>query len=711
MEIVIRGARLHNLKNIDVSIPKNKLVVATGISGSGKSTLMFDIVFEEGRKQYLQSLGVLAGLDDTDKFDSLSGISPTIAVQQNTIRQSNPFSTVGSKTKILNVLALLFSSKTTHALRALRPSSFLYNSSDGMCMNCSGRGAYYEINMENLVPDEQITLRQVFEKAGVTPGYWRLLEKHFAPYMNTSFRKLPEDVKQEAIYGHYTEGNSAKRSYCLTRIFQRRLYRGEDLDGMYAKAVCSDCSGFRIGEEAREVLLNQRHVGELAMMTISDLHAFLHQIPMDHSMTLFEQNLIKEILIKTSRLQKFHMGHLSLYREIPSLSGGELQRLFLYTHLDSNMDSIIYVLDEPTAGLHQAEKAALIEYIKELKQMGNTVIVVEHDRQVIQSAEHIIDFGPLAGDFGGSIVYQGDLDGLLSSDQSITGQYLSGKNTMPTREIVPINEESLTLTLRNVETNNLQNVTVCFPLNAIVGIAGVSGSGKSSLVSDTLLPLLKRYFRSDMLESEVLDDDDYEAVLIKPTASIKSLDGAEHLTGCVEIAQAPIGKKMNSNPVTYIGLWDGIRSLFAKQSEAIRRNLTAGHFSFNSKGACGTCGGSGYESMWLGGNLKIDKVCSGCHGKRYNQEALSVSFNGKNIYEVLEMSISDARSFFRQNRDIHAALQVIEQIGMGYIKLGQPTSTLSGGEAQRIKLAKELWKKRKGNILYVLDEPTTGLSP
>lgn len=709
MEIMIRGARLHNLKNLDVSIPKNKLVVATGISGSGKSTLMFDIVFEEGRKQYLQSLGVLAGLDDTDKFDSLTGIAPAIAVQQNTIRQSNPLSTVGSRTKILSILAFLYSSQSSQTLRALRPSSFLYNAPDGMCMNCSGRGAQYEINMDKLVPDEKITLRQVFEKTGVTSGYWRLLEKQFASYMNSAFCILPEEIKQEAVYGHYTEGNTAKRSYCLTRIFQGRLYRGEDLEGLYAKAVCPDCDGFRVGREAREVFLNDRHIGELSMMTISELHAFLHQISMDHPLTLFEQNRIKDLLIKTSRLQKFRLGHLSLYREIPSLSGGELQRLFLFSHLESNMDSIIYVLDEPTAGLHQAEKAALIEYIKELKQMGNTVIVVEHDKQVIQSAEHIIDFGPLAGDCGGTIVYQGDVEGLLDSAPSITGQYLSGKSTMPIRSNISIHEESRSLWLRHVKTNNLQNVTVRFPLNAMIGIAGLSGSGKSSLVSDTLLPLLRRYFRNGILESEDADFD-YETILLRPTVSVESLDGVEHLSGCVEIAQAPIGKKMNSNPITYIGLWDKIRKLFASQSEAIQRRLTAGHFSFNSKGACGTCGGSGFESMWLGGNLKLDKVCNECQGKRFNQEALSISLNGKNIYEVLEMSVSDARSFFRQHKDIHSACQVMEEIGMGYIKLGQPTSTLSGGEAQRIKLAKELWKKRKGNILYVLDEPTTGLS-
>lgn len=706
--ITIKGARVHNLKNIDVSIPKNKLIVATGVSGSGKSSLMFDLVFEEGRKQYLQSLGILVGLDNEDKFDSISGIGPTVAVQQNNVRQSNPLSTVGSRTKILNLLALLFSSESVGLGEHLPPNYFLYNTADGMCMECSGRGALYKINFNDLIPDSSMTLEQVFENAGATPGYLRLLQKKYQGHLKQRFFDLPEDMKEEAIYGHYTDGNSGKRSYCLTRIFQGRLRRGEDLGGIYAKTICPVCCGFRVGDEAQRTVIDGKHIGELGNMTVSELHMFLEKL-YQKSQTSFAKNLLQEILRKTNNLQKSHLGHLSLYREIPTLSGGEIQRLFLNAHLDSNMDSLIYVLDEPTAGLHESEKRELLESIRELQALGNTVIVVEHDKNTIQAAEHIIDIGPKASVEGGQIIYQGDLAGLLDCEKSLTAQYLSGKKTMPSRMVHSIPDTVSYLTMRHAKTNNLKDITVSFPLGAMVGIAGVSGSGKSSLVSDTLLSLLKSSFHDNTSETEELDFDSDDEPITALTVADK-LEGIEYLSGYAEISQAPIGRNKNSTPVSYVGIWDKIRTLYARQPTAIKENLSAGHFSFNSKGACGTCGGSGYETTWLGGDLKIDRICGECHGKRFNDEALSVKYKGKSICDVLEMSVSDAVCFFEDNNGIASALQIMERIGMGYIKLGQPTPTLSGGEAQRIKLSKELGKKRKGNILYVLDEPTTGLS-
>ncbi|MBY2477185.1 excinuclease ABC subunit UvrA [Clostridioides difficile] len=732
-EIKINGAKIHNLKNIDVSIPKDKLVVATGVSGSGKSSLMFDIVFEEGRKQYLQSLGILSGIDKEDKFDNIQGLAPTIAVQQNIIRQSNPRSTVGTRTNILNMLTLLYSAEGQimctmcntpvgtnlvcnncgHEEERLRPSYFSYNSSDGMCMKCSGHGAYFEINIEKLVFDKHDTLKQVLDRAKFTPGYLRVFSKKFNDYLEIQFLQLPEEIKNEVLYGHYENG---KKSSSLSKLFHNRYKRGEDLNGVYTMTACSECQGFKIGEEARRVLLNGKHIGELGKMTILEIDEFLKILLGQGNLNTFGTNLVNDILSKIRHLIESRLGHLSLYREMSTLSGGEIQRLFLNSHLDSEMDSLIYVLDEPTAGLHESEKIDILKSIKKLKDLGNTVIVVEHDRNTIEMAEHIIDIGPKAGIEGGQLIYQGDLNGLLKSDKSITGQYLSGKCSMPNRATsrnIDSIDKMPCITVQNANTNNLKNVTVSLPLGSMVGISGKSGSGKSSLISDTLLPLLRSHFnnhtinsQSSVLESEISDEDDYAVV----ETIADRLVGTKYISGYSEISQSPIGKNMNSTPASYIGIWDKIRTLFANQSESINRGFTAGHFSFNSKGACSKCSGSGYEKVWLGNNLSIDHICSECHGKRFNDESLFIKYKNKNIHDVLNMSVSEAVNFFEDMPNIVSHLNVLEQIGMGYIKLGQPTPTLSGGESQRVKLAKEIGKKRNGNILYVLDEPTTGLS-
>ncbi len=733
--ITITGARLHNLKNIDIAIPKNKLVVATGVSGSGKSSLVFDIIFEEGRKQYLQSLGVFAQIDEENKFDNISGIGPTIAVQQNIIRQSNPRSTVGSRTNILNMLAVLYAVEGKIACSScgtpvddnltcqncgnteerLPAGYFSPNNPNGMCLKCSGKGSYFEIDMEKLVPDSLTTLEQVFDKVMVTPGLKKVLNRHFQDYLQTPFSQIPDEVKEKIIYGHFTSNNSAKRSICLVRIFEGLIYKyGEDPTGIYKMSKCSDCHGFRIGEEARRVFLNGKHLGELGIMTITELQDFLANLANQHISTSLGTNLLNDILHKTNSLSKSRLGHLSLYRAISTISGGELQRLFLNSHLDSKMESLIYILDEPTAGLHESEKTELQQSILALKELGNTVIVVEHDRSTIEMAEHIIDIGPKAGAEGGQIIYQGDVAGLKECAASITGQYLSGKASMPVRKFlqnIEIGKETPRLTIRHAKTNNLKDLTVSFPLGVLVGIAGISGSGKSSLISNTLIPLLKLHFSDNPNETNIEEEEietDLEFTTFETVA--EKLEGMEHIAGFAEVSQAPIGRNMNSTPVSYIGIWDKIRKLFADQPEAIKQNLTAGHFSFNSQGACSVCGGSGREKIWLGGNFFLYNTCKECHGKRYNNEALSVSYKGKNIVDLLEMTVAEAVTFFGGNKTIISTLLVLERIGMGYIKLGQPTPTLSGGEAQRIKLAKEIGRQRKGNILYLLDEPTTGLS-
>lgn len=687
-EIKIRGARIHNLKNINLTIPKRQLVVITGISGSGKSSLAFDIIFEEGKNQYLRSIGILAGLDNEDRFDKMEGIGPTVAVHQNTIRQSNPRSTVGSKTGILSQLALIFASDGI-AMEGhrehLSPGLFLYTTADGMCISCQGRGSYYDINLEQLIPDKSITLLKVYEYLKVTAGFLNVLKKKFGMYFETPFWQLPEEIQDEVVYGTYDNG---KQSYCLERILKNAYEKGEDVEKVYLKTLCPDCHGERVCNDAREVFLHGKRIGELGQMTLTGLFDFLVGIPSEE-LSQFSRNVVKNIEQKLKQLIQFRLGHLTLYREMSSLSGGEVQRIFLHLHLESGLDSLIYVFDEPMAGLHPSEKQIMIEAVKKLRNIGNTVIVVEHDKEMICQADHVIEIGPKAGVEGGTVVYQGDYEGYKKAD-TLLSQYLSGKYLMPERTFRKhIFDKEDSITLEHASTHYLKDLTVAFPLHSMVGIAGLSGSGKSSLIEETLLKRL---------------------VSAKKYGQAIGLAGVERISGFVKISQDPIGRSASSTPASYIGIWDKIRELFADQPEAKRRNMSAGYFSFHSKGACPDCGGSGYERIFLTADFSVDKRCQTCHGKRFQDESLLVEYKGKRITDILEMSIEDACSFFRDQGSIIKPLRILEQMGMGYLTLGQPTSSLSGGEAQRIKLAKELGQQRGGNMLYVLDEPTTGLS-
>jgi excinuclease ABC subunit A len=516
--IEIKGARIHNLKNINVIIPKDKLVVVTGVSGSGKSSLVFDIIFEEGKRQYLQSIGMLPGITEEDRFDRIAGIGPTVAVQQAIIRQSNPRSVVGTKTKILAYLGMLYASEGRIACsicgrtvggdlvcegcgnveERLEAKAFSANSPTGMCLQCEGRGVHFELVMEKLVPDENITLRQVLANAGVLNSFQYLLKGRLKPYVDTPFSQMPIEAREHILYGVEIQKPYRRRSLCLFSRLRYLLSRGEDVGGMMVMADCPQCQGYRVGEEARRVTLGGKHIGQFGHMTIVELQAFLKALPTQEPLSPLGHNLIGEVLQKTHYLVQVGLGHLTPYRQMPTLSGGEIQRIFLTSHLDSKMDSLIYVLDEPTVGLHEIEKADLLEQITALRTLGNTVIVVEHDRNTIERAQHVIDFGPLAGTDGGKIVYEGDYAGLLKSEQSITGQYLSGRRAVPRKaphEYATITDRTAWLTLHHARTHNLKDVTVGFPLGVLVGVAGVSGSGKSSLVSDTLIPLLERHFR------------------------------------------------------------------------------------------------------------------------------------------------------------------------------------------------------------------------
>ncbi|WMJ89135.1 excinuclease ABC subunit UvrA [Anaerocolumna sp. MB42-C2] len=718
-EIKIQGARIHNLKNINLTIPKRQLVVLTGISGSGKSSLAFDILFEEGKNQYLRSIGILAGLDNEERFDSMEGIGPTVAVRQNTIRQSNPRSTVGTKTGILNQLALIYASdgNTSDVNREhLSPGCFLYTTAEGMCLSCQGRGSYHDINLGQLIPDKTTSLSKVYENLQVTDGYLRILKKKYGIYFDTPFWELPEDILGQVVYGMYDNG---KQSYCLERILKNAYEKGEDVEEYYEKITCTTCHGDRIGEEAREVFLGGKQIGQLGQMTLSGLLHFLNVIP-EEELSQFGRNVAKNVKEKLKHLIRFRLGHLTLYREMASLSGGEVQRIFLHLHLESGLDSLIYIFDEPMAGLHPSEKQSMINAVMELRDLGNTVLVVEHDKEMIRFADHIIEIGPKAGSEGGTVVYQGDYEEYTKAD-TLLSQYFNGKRLMSERSVRKhILDKEDCLTLEHANTHCLKDLTVTFPLHAMVGIAGLSGSGKSSLIEILLKRLASAYKaekvyasragKSYVCKSKKAHISQFWNDIDCKAGYAAGITGVERISSFIKISQEPIGRNVNSTPASYIGIWDKIRALFAEQPEAKMRNKCAGHFSFHSKGACPDCGGSGYERIFLTSDFSVDKLCKTCHGKRFNEESLSVDYKGKTIADVLDMSIREAVSFFDGQYNIVKPLCILEQIGMGYLKLGQPSSTLSGGEAQRVKLAKELGRQVKGNILYVLDEPTTGLS-
>lgn len=691
--IKIENAHVNNLKNINISIPKQELVVITGISGSGKSSLAFDLIFEEGRKKYLQSIGMALDFGENE-YTSVVGLSPTVAVKQNLIRQSNPRSTLGSKTGILNKVGLLFAKEgasTDSSVLSdddLDASIFSYLSPTGMCFDCGGKGKKFHMHMKNIIFSNTATVEQVFKNIGSTKGFLNLLQRKYKDYFHKPFLDCPDEIQYELTYG-VVDNNSGKVSYCIERVLQNRFSRGENIQALYSEDTCDSCQGYRICDEARDIKINNYHVGEIANIPLTQVKQFLNDLIGKNELSTFGTEMSKTIIRALNRLIEIKLGHLTLYREIPSLSGGELQRVFLHDHLHSQLDSLIYVFDEPTSGLHESEKQGIIDSLQSLKKQGNTVIVVTHDKRVIQSADNIIDVGEKAGDLGGEIVFQGEYTKFIDYPNSLTAKYLYYDMTKSAKKEYLSEKGNIRLT--NACKNNLNDISVEIPVNKIVGVAGVSGSGKSTLISKTLVPLCKEQLKNR-------------------NHKVQNISGLDNIQNIIEITQAPIGRRSNSNPVTYLGLWDKIRDLYSNQPQAFVENLKAGDFSFNSNGACPSCKGSGIESISIGYDIQFDKLCPECLGTRFNQKTLQVTYKDKNISDVLKMSIDEAIRFFEDSVIDLSTLQTLKKIGMEYIKLGQPTSTLSGGEAQRIKLAKEIGKAKKSNTLYVLDEPSTGLS-
>ena len=757
-EIKIVGARIHNLKNINVNIPKGKIILITGVSGSGKSSLAFDIIFEEGSARYLQSIGFPPKFEDEKPFDMIEGLSPTVAVEQRTTRVFNPRSTVGTKIGIYGLLRMLYATEgvlicpickepVNYNLECnscgmivdrFQIKHFSFNEPSGMCLECKGRGYAMHLTEEMIVQDYNKNLIQI-TKAGsaVFADQIRFVEQLPSFYdfdIKTPYKDLPEDIKKIFLYGSGKklkfQWESKTFSGELERVFEgviphieralaesKSAYRRDKIFKNYMeKHRCEECGGYRINEQARGVKIGEKHIGELAIMTIDNVIKFLDGLTDIHIKNPQGKSMVDSLKEGLRHMVDVGLSYLHLHRSLPTLSGGELQRLSLMTHLDTGLDSLIYILDEPSMSLHEQEKDSLINILQSLKDLGNTVIVVEHDKRFIDIADEIIDIGPGAGINGGEIIYQGLLEGIKNVNESHTGQFLAGNVSLPKKskeEQRIVNDSTKFITLKNAKTNNLKNITVKIPLGMMVGIAGLSGSGKSSLILDTLVPLLTPYFKrgADLPQRKTANNSGYEENGEELLEYSGIIEGWENIDKLVVVSQKPISRVRTSTPCSFIGIWAKIRNVFAKTPEAKKRKFSAGHFSYNSdKGRCPSCKGQGVQDLQISFLSSFTIPCKECKGSRYLPEILEVGYKGKTITDVLNMTVSEALDIFKSQSSIANVLKILDEIGMGYITLGQPAPTLSGGEAQRIKLAKELGKARKGNSLYILDEPTVSLS-
>jgi excinuclease ABC subunit A len=836
-KLVIKGARVHNLKNIDVEIPKNKLVVITGLSGSGKSSLAMDTIFIEGQRRYLESLSTYArqfiGELKKPDVDSIEGLSPTIAIDQKSVSH-NPRSTVGTVTEIYDYLRVLYtqigiphcptcgrelqkmsvdeivshvekhfnnqrimvlapiarekkgtfkdefdsylsrgytrievdgkvyrleevpelnknvrhtvnlvidrldlsqvdyhrlfqsielalkegngfvlirSDNDEHlyseklsclacgfSMPEINPKFFSFNAPYGACPDCHGLGFKLEVDEESLFEEELPVVQglKIGHKAdGWLPKRLERIVKEYGGYTDKPFNLQPDEVKEALLYGtEYFEG--------IVPLVKERYeeYTSEEMrewivENFFVERTCQTCKGKRLRKEALSVTIDNLSIIDFTELPISKELEIIRRLPNQISQKQFETvgELLNEIEKRLDFLEHVGLGYLSLSRNVRTLSGGEAQRIRLATQIGSKLTGVIYVLDEPTIGLHQRDNSRLISMLKELRDIGNTVLVVEHDEEVIQSSDYIVDIGPGAGVSGGRVVFSGTIDKIVDAEESLTGKYLSGKLKI---EIPKERRKGNGRSIRIVgaKHNNLKNITVDFPLGTFICVTGVSGSGKSSLIIDTLYPAIANKLHKTRYEVGEHD----------------RIDGLEYIDKIIAIDQSPIGRTPRSNPATYTKVFDSIRDLFAMTPEAKARGYNKGRFSFNVKGGrCEACGGQGVVKIEMMFLPEVYVECDVCKGKRYNSETLEVTYKGKNIADVLDMTVDEALQFFKNIPTINETLQVLSDVGLGYVKLGQPATTLSGGEAQRVKLASELRKRATGRTLYILDEPTVGL--
>lgn len=855
--IIIRGARQHNLKNIDVSLPRNKLIVITGLSGSGKSTLAFDTLYAEGQRRYVESLSAYARqfLERMEKpdMDTIEGLSPAIAIEQKTAGH-NPRSTVGTVTEIYDYLRLLFArvglphcyqcgkpitSQTLdqivdqvmslqdgariiilaplvtgqkgtheklfktlmkqgfarvhvdgeiheiedmgklvknkkHTIRVVvdrlvvninmknrladslelamaqgdgvvivdvvgsesilfsekaacitcgisypkfTPASFSFNSPQGACSKCDGLGSITEFDPDLIIPDHELSLREgavVIWANRSSVHFSEFLDavtKHYHVDIYAPFKDLPDRFKQALIHGsgdeeitfYFERGNrrynykrpfeglipNLQRRYIETDSHQTR----EEIKQYMNFRPCPACDGERLKPESRAVKIGGKTISGITTLSVLNACTFFENIALKGKSRIIAQRILKEVIERLGFLDNVGLGYLTLDRSANTLSGGESQRIRLATQIGSKLTGVLYVLDEPSIGLHQRDNLRLLRMLMEMRDLGNTVLVVEHDEETIRRADYVIDMGPGAGINGGEVVFSGTPSALLMEKRSLTGRYLSGEMRIE----VPKKRRrgnGRRLVIQGASANNLKNLEVVFPLGRFICVTGVSGSGKSTLVLETLYRALSQKL--------------YRARI--PVGAYTRLSGLEHIDKVVNIDQSPIGRTPRSNPGTYTGVFTFIRELFSKIPESRARGYKPGRFSFNVKGGrCEACSGDGIIKIEMHFLPDVYVACDVCHGKRYNRETLEIQYKGKNIADVLDMTINQAYRFFKNIGNIRPKLQTLMDVGIGYICLGQAATTLSGGEAQRVKLSRELSKKGTGKTVYFLDEPTTGL--
>ncbi len=858
--IKIRGAREHNLKNIDIDIPREELVVMTGLSGSGKSSLAFDTIYAEGQRRYMESISSYArqflGQMEKPNVEKIEGLSPAISIDQKSTNR-NPRSTVGTVTEIYDYFRLLYARigiphcpncgrqikrqtvdqmidqimalpegtkiqllapvvrgrKGEHAkvferasksgyvrviadgnqyelseeirldknlkhnieivvdrivvkpgiesrltgsvenvldlaeglmivdviggeplqlsssfacpdceisIEEIEPRSFSFNNPFGACPGCYGLGYHMEFDPELMIPDKRLSLNEGaiaacgWQSSGnsgsFTNALLNALAKEYGFSLDTPYEQLSDQVRNILLYGTggrkvtvYYEGQRGKGEYPTAFegliANENRRYRetaSEYMKQEYEKFMritpCDECHGMRLKKSSLAVTVCEKNIYETTSMSIGDLKEFVDHMKLTPMQETIGRQLLKEIRARVGFLVDVGLDYLTLARATASLSGGEAQRIRLATQIGSGLVGVCYILDEPSIGLHQRDNDKLLATLKNLRDMGNSLIVVEHDEDTMLAADCIVDIGPGAGENGGRVIAMGTAEEIMQDEHSITGQYLSGRLSIPVPE--KRLEPTGFLKIRGARENNLKNIDVEIPLGIMTCVTGVSGSGKSSLINEILYKHLAKTLNRALLVPGLHD----------------GIDGVEQLDKVINIDQSPIGRTPRSNPATYTGLFDQIRDLFASTSDAKAHGYTKGRFSFNVKGGrCEACSGDGIIKIEMHFLPDVYVPCEVCGGKRYNRETLEVRYKGKNIFEVLDMTVGEAMHFFENVPSIHRKIQTLYDVGLSYIKLGQPSTTLSGGEAQRIKLATELSRKSTGKTIYILDEPTTGL--
>ena len=779
--IKIEGARVHNLKNVDVEIPRNSLTVITGLSGSGKSSLAFDTIFAEGQRRYVETFSAyirnfLGGMERPD-VDKISGLSPVISIEQKTTNK-NPRSTVGTVTEVYDYLRLLYARAGTAYSYESGEKMVKYTEEDVLRLLLenyndkriyllapvvqSRKGHYRELfesirkkgylyarvdgEIVDVVKDMKVdryknhNIEVVIDKLAVNEKDEERLKKSLEVAMKMGDGQIMVFDKDTALLKHYS-----KKLMCPTTGLcyrdpapnnfsfnspqgacphckglgvvpavdienvdyqqmadyvhslspeEQRAWAQKWEESVDKLVICPECQGKRLNKEALYFRIDGKNIAEVSDMELRPLYDWVTTVEkrMDKKQAMIAHEIIKEISTRLKFLLDVGLHYLSLSRSSVSLSGGESQRIRLATQIGSKLVNVLYILDEPSIGLHQRDNIRLINSLKELRDEGNTVIVVEHDKDMMLNADYIVDMGPFAGRKGGEVVYQGTPKEMLKTD-TLTSKFLNGKEKIE----VPTTRRKgngKSIHIAGATGNNLKNVSVDIPLGMLVCVTGVSGSGKSTLINETLLPYLSQHFYRSQ----------------KAPMPIKSITGVEYIDKVVNVDQSPIGRTPRSNPATYTDVFTDIRKLFVEMPEAKMRSYKPGRFSFNvAGGRCEVCGGNGYKTIQMNFLPDVLVPCEACHGKRYNHETLEVRFKGKSISDVLNMTINQAVEFFEYQPKILQKIKILQEVGLGYIKLGQPSTTLSGGESQRVKLATELAKKDTGKTLYILDEPTTGL--